>query len=455
MKILTYKIIFLLSVILLASCSDNEGRNPGNPVININAEFSSAMYGDSLPFTVNVSDEEVPLSTLKARIYYGEEMVSEVVLRTKTNGSYSDKIYVPYFKDMPDGEARLEFILQNINFTMSDVSYDLSVTRPVYPYLTFVTADGEYQMEHKSGYDYELTTTLPQKIGGYIKTPKVTPNGNELTFGWESEAIVLGSTASIPFSNLMAGEYTISFNTLDYSAAPFIIAYVVNGIAMEKLVEGDLEDLYKIDLQLNQGDEVLVEGIDDFGTWWIDPDFFDKEGEKLMFKPISGEYRIIADFVRRYLKVEVMSGGAPAVMQQDGSGAIWIVGDGAGKPGLQYAPSWDPTKAFCMAPMGNGTYVISFVAGQTIDVESLNFVLMHQKDWGTSFKGAETSSGGNLALEVISDLILIGKGQNVNGVDDGNLALIEGKTLTKGNTYVFELNIPAGLVGCTLTVTKE
>ena len=101
MKLLTYKILFLFSVILLASCSDDDEKKAGNPVMDIHSEFNSAMYGDSLPFTIAVSDD-VPLSTLKARIYYGSEKVSEVVIRTKANGSYSDKIYVPFYKDMAD-----------------------------------------------------------------------------------------------------------------------------------------------------------------------------------------------------------------------------------------------------------------------------------------------------------------------------------------------------------------
>jgi hypothetical protein len=35
-------------------------------------------------------------------------------------------------------------------------------------------------------------------------------------------AIKEGSVATIPFSNTTAGNYSILFNTLNYSAAPFI-----------------------------------------------------------------------------------------------------------------------------------------------------------------------------------------------------------------------------------------
>lgn len=38
------------------------------------------------------------------------------------------------------------------------------------------------------------------------------------------QRLLFGSTEPITFSNLTAGEYTISFNTQDYSAAPFIVS---------------------------------------------------------------------------------------------------------------------------------------------------------------------------------------------------------------------------------------
>jgi hypothetical protein len=105
--------------------------------------------------------------------------------------------------------------------------------------------------------------------------------------------------------------------------------------------------------------------------------------------------------------------------------------------------------------MGNGKYRASFVAGEMISASNINFVFIHQKDWGTGFKGSQTVSGGDRTLEVVSDLILIGEGQNVNGVDNGNLALIKDKSLTEGKTYVFEIEAPAGLVGCKLTITEK
>jgi hypothetical protein len=121
------------------------------------------MFGDSLPFTVGVSDADVPLSTLKAQLFFGDEKVSETVIRTKTNADYSGKIFIPYYADIPNGTATLKLVLQNINFTITEKEYDLSVTRPDFEYLTFVTSDAEYRMERVAPYQYELQGTFPRK----------------------------------------------------------------------------------------------------------------------------------------------------------------------------------------------------------------------------------------------------------------------------------------------------
>ena len=56
-------------------------------------------------------------------------MVSETVIRTKVSGQeYNGKIYVPYLANIPNGTATLKFILQNINFTITEKSYDVALS---------------------------------------------------------------------------------------------------------------------------------------------------------------------------------------------------------------------------------------------------------------------------------------------------------------------------------------
>ena len=96
MKKSIYIILVLIGILGMNSCSDDEYL-AGNPNMEFIAGKVSALYGDSLPFTIKASDVDVPLSTLKAQLFYGEEQVSETVIRTKTSGNdYTGKIFVPY-----------------------------------------------------------------------------------------------------------------------------------------------------------------------------------------------------------------------------------------------------------------------------------------------------------------------------------------------------------------------
>lgn len=171
MKLTKYILSLAAISLLLTACNDDDPVL-GNPVIEYPDAATQAHFGDSLAFTVKASDVEVPLSTLKAQLYFGEEMVEETVIRTKESGKdYTGKIYVPYFANVPDGTATLKLVLQNINFTITEQEYPVAITHPQFPYLTLQTdeQDGEngpvsYRMEPKGDNLYAYTGKLPQKI---------------------------------------------------------------------------------------------------------------------------------------------------------------------------------------------------------------------------------------------------------------------------------------------------
>ena len=148
MKKSIYITLALAGILSMNSCNDDEFL-PGNPSMEIKAENADALFGDSLPFTIKASDVDVPLSTLKAQLFYGEEQVSETVIRTKTSGSdYTGKIYIPYYANIPNGKATLKYILQNIHFTTTEQETELTLARPDFPYLTLVDEEGqEYRMD--------------------------------------------------------------------------------------------------------------------------------------------------------------------------------------------------------------------------------------------------------------------------------------------------------------------
>lgn len=437
-------ILFIaVGMMLFNSCKKDEAATPGNPVLTTKSEFTGAHFGDSLQFSVEVADAEVPLSTLKAQLFYSDEMVSETVIRTKTNGEYTGKILAPYYANVANGTATLKLILQNINLTITEKEIDLPLTRPDFPYLTLVTSTGEHRMDRVNLYEYAATKVFPFSVKGYIKAPKVGTAGNEITFGWEDNAVIHGSVNEIPFSNSSSGTYSIKFNTLNYQASPFIIAYAVNGTVMNRIDD----NRFKAEVNLTKGQEVAIDGIEDLSNWFIDPDYFSKGANgNITFLPVSGKYRITANFTLKHFIVEAMNGADLATLQPDGSGAIWIIGEGIGKPGIATNQvGWNTDNALCMAPIGNKKYQVTGVAGTTFKADNINFKFFHQKGWGGEYK--------HTSITTTSDLIFIGDG--ANGRDSGNLGIVTGKTLETGATYVFTVDLSAGNDKAVLTVTKQ
>lgn len=430
-------------IVLLHSigCEREAALQLGSPEIVVNTTFEQAYFADSIPFSVHVRDAEVALSTVKIQLYYGDDMVSEETIRTREHGEYQGKIYVPYFGHIADGRATLRFILQNVSLTTTEQEILLPLARPDYETLILVTEDGDrHEMIRTGRYQYAVEEYFPMKLRAYIEAPAYGVNGNAITFGYQNGQIREGLNTFISFSYVNEGIYPITFNTWNYEAGPFM-SYSINGRDL-MMVE---EDLYAIDLNLTRNQEIVIDGIPDIESWWMDEDYFHVEGEQVFFDAINGSYRITADFERKYFIVEVLQGGELATLGADGSGAIWIIGEGIGKPDLSNEVGWTTEKALCMAPIGNRRYRVTVVAGESIHADEINFKFFHQKGWGGEFGGNSLSSD--------SDLIFVGNGANDR--DPGNLGVVSGQQLESGETYILTMDVSAGIDNAILHVEKK
>lgn len=434
----------LAGVVCMNSCNDDEFL-PGNPTMDLKTLNADAFFGDSLPFTLKASDVDVPLSTLKAQLFYGEEKVSETVIRTKTSGSdYSGKIYIPFLANVQDGKATLKYVLQNINFTTTEQEMEVKLVRPDYAYVTLVGEDGiEYKMDRTEAYQYSASTKFPQKMKGYIKTPKAGENSNEVMFGWGNKGIEAGVKNSITFSSPGIGKYTISFNTYSYEASPFV-KLLLDGTEM-KMID---DDNYEISLALKPGQLVEFAGVPDYDNWWIDSDFFEKQDDgKLKFLPLGGSYRITANVKLKYFRIEALKDGELATLQADGTGAMWVIGNGIGKPSVSAKEvGWTTENGLCMSQMEAKKYQITVVAGRSVKTTGIDFKFFHQRGWGGEFTSTTLTSGGSL----------IGIGVGGDGKPgDGNLYLLDGKELTAGHIYKIVVDVTKGIDKAVLTVTDE
>lgn len=421
----------LTSMQLACQRDTNYTYNVGEPVINVAEKFERAFFGDSLLFTAQVSDATIDLSTLKVQLFYTDDLVSETTIRTKADGTYSGKIYVPFYQYVPDGTATLKFVLQNISKKTTEKEFAVDLSRPDYPYLNLVTADKTYRMDKVGVNEYAVTGEFPFSVKGYIEAPKFGTNGNVLSFGWLDNAIALGNTTEIPFSNSTSGQYTISFNTLSFEAAPFIVAYAINGNVFNR----QSDDLYTANVSFSEGQSFSIDGIEDIEDWWIDTDFVTTTDGKYTFNAITSKYRVTADFAKKYLRFELMNGNNPATLNSDGTGTIWLIGDGVGKPNVgNNHVGWNTDNALCLAPKGNKRYQITLIGDKTSYLDYLNFKFFHQKGWGGEF--------GHNSISTESDIIFVGNGNN--GRDSGNIGLRTDKKLEAGKAYILTVDLSAG-----------
>lgn len=439
MKYIKLFTIAFAAASMLAACNDDDVKAPGNPVMNVTGNLGSAYFGDSLTFVVKATDDQVPLSTIHAELYFGDEIVSKEVIRTKVSGQdYEAKVFVPYYANIPDGKARLHLTLQNIHFTTSELNYEVSISHADYPSLTFVAEDGqEYTMNRTAEHVYSMTARFPAEMRGVIKAPAVGEFSEEITFGYENSTIKPFVENAIPFSNSAPGRYTIEFNTFTLEGSPFVVM-TFNG---EKFNAID-ETTSSIDMSLAKGDVILPDGFPNFNDWWINPDYFTKnEDGSLTFNAYNGNYRVIADTRRQYFRVYKLNGSSPATLNNDGTGALWIIGTGIGHPSLSNEVGWTTENAICMAPVGEKTYQVTLVGGKTVVTSGLNFKFFGQMGWGVELTGADLVSQSNL----------IGVGDGVTH-DNGNLYMEDGVELEENGVYVLTVDLTQGIHDGIMTV---
>lgn len=204
---------------------------------------------------------------------------------------------------------------------------------------------------------------------------------------------------------------------------------------------------------IRKGGQVVLSGIDD--SYFVDPDFLAKNADgTYTFLAINGDYALRAYSNYGYVQVyPVNEEGKPATLTSDGTGGLWAIGgDCICKPSLSSANNagWntDLDKVFALAPIAPKKFQITLVAGQQLKVDDANFKFFGQPGWGVEFKG----SASDYTLSTESDVIGVGDG---NGHDDGNLYLRDGVTLEEGATYVFTVDITAGVKNAVLTVKKK
>lgn len=415
------------------------------PEMEVLSVDESAYFGGNLHFSVSLNDA-IALSTLKAQLYFDEEKVAETVVRTKTNGTYTDTLVVPFAAEIPNGTATIKFVGQNIKFGLTSIEKQVEVSRPQ-PDKIYLMMDGEkIEMPRQSDYLYSVTKSFPQKPKGYFRVEGLDADGSVANFGWASGAVAWDTEALIPFSNAVAGEYAITFDLFSFVASPFLTLKF--GEVEMSLMDG-FDSRYSAVLPMKQGTAYTFEGLD-ISEWTIDSDWFSREADgTLKSLVIDGNYCVIVDTEAEVVTAMTCdaSGNFAKFDTATGKGALYLVGDGLGKPNMAGAPGWTPEKGLCLAPVAEGVYQITGIAGLTMKADDINFKFFGQNDdWGP----VELK---NDMLSSTDETVFVGDGDN--GADEGNIKLQEGKTFEPGGVYIFTITWNGGSGVLTLKKNGE
>lgn len=460
----TFKIfcMALVAVLGLSACDNSDDdplpRGDGNPVITSQDVPASALFGDSLTFTVNCKDEGgVALSTLKAYLYFDDEVVGQTTIRTKKEGDYTGKIYVPFLKNIPDGNAKLKLVLQNIHFTTSEQDIDVSVSRPKYDYINFVSGDKTYKMTPDASDPYLFSTTVESAsnlVSGYFSAPAQGTSGNEVTFGEGTDGCTQGVTTPLSFVSTTIGKFKVTFNTLTYEYKP-----VLDPNAPPTEITIDKNNLYYLGGLIQGMKYKFTDSAIDGADWYYDPDFFTKNADgSFTFNAVTGTYTIAANYDYKCFRIWAMNGANPASLNDDGTGAVWIIGASSFNkplfmPFAQNNVNWWTGVEYdvCMAQVKNKVYQVTMTVDKQLyhDPTTINFKFFGQAGWGTEFKG----SGGDHRITSTSDVFKIGTG--ADGHDDGNVYVPSTVTLNPGDTWVLTLDLTKGVANGVLSAVKK
>ena len=180
--------------------------------------------------------------------------------------------------------------------------------------------------------------------------------------------------------------------------------------------------------------EVLTLGNLTTADFWVDPDFFEVSGEGLKFKAVDGDYHFSYDKNSKWIKVVPMSGGSKATY--DNGKALWIIGDGGGKPTVDQLIGWNTGDApLPCARISENTYQITLA----MKAEGGSVKVFGQSDWGVEWTKDKYGSVTDNGFFHIPN-------------DDGNIHTVDGAT---PGYYTFTFVDNDGILDMTVEKVKQ
>ena len=453
----------LSSVFVLVSALSSCEQTPDPVKLEVTGHTmaESAVFGESVPFTVAVPDGAEVTSVTAALIKDGKQLADETIRITDASSYHSSAINgslnIPYTKNIADGEYDVMFVAAGKN-ERAERTVKISLTHPEFTSMAFVHGSGRIALDASDAASpleenkWSYSGALPASLSGYFEAK--TADGTVYTFGGSNvDNVEFGSTSAMELYSYSAA---IPQGVISFDMVSFEVKYPLEAMWVDVPQTSDAAYPGTVEVDFKKGQIVGFNGL---GELWVDVDFFENNGDgTYSFRAEGGKYRLTNQSDWGSLRTERISSatGELATFAWDASGnittneAIWCLGNyNFGKPdkravrdGRVYT-DWETFDAYCMAKIDDYKYQITL---RVYNVASYKFFCT-KLNWGDIYGTNYNLEKSNLnGLTNIYSNALVGNGnfQQGTGLADPNAIMYpeEGIVIR----FTFDVTTPLGTV---------
>lgn len=186
---------------------------------------------------------------------------------------------------------------------------------------------------------------------------------------------------------------------------------------------------------------------EDLSQWYIDPDFFQLDGDGLLrFKALSDTYLLTVNVNERSL----VARPTLKTMDASGQGCLFIIGAAVGKPYYIEGTRWDAERAIPMAEVRDQVYQATLTVGEQLNPKYAEFGIYG--NYATMQPHFMGRAGSEYRLTLSNMQFDIGKGYL--GHEDGVVYLRSTARLQEGDTYLLTVDLTRGVAEGELSIEK-
>lgn len=399
-----YKAASLLcaATLMLTGCEEELGRvvfpysSPQMSELKVSTENQIAA-SDSIFFSVNIRDNETPLSTLEVTVTSGDELIHSESIRTKGYESSikNHGVLIPFTPGMEDKEATLTLTAINVEGSEQKEVRKFKIVRPEMPETIFLHLDGEVLPMTRTEIPYEYATeegSFADKFTGKISTSE---NLSDSKFIWGSSetlnhaALVAESGAGFTanYENWQIERITFNVQSFKVGVVGTHQVLIVNGVELEAA-----GGCYKGVVNFKKDAPVEISGFENLASAY-NRDFFsfNEETGSLTFLRDSGEWEVYYYPKYNYMWIARVADVAPE--------AFWLVGHGFSSAPVWHEDfsygGWDTEEVCRMAyavKVAPGKYQTTIYLSTEHEWESFELEIYSDRQW-TKDNGILLSEG--------------------------------------------------------------